>query len=89
MSLLAIIPRDVPDVMDKNIQSSSVYNYPAPPQIHHDGPSWVEQLNKWSYFQTEEYYTAVGMNKSQPPKITRMHCRKRMLGKESQLQEPM
>lgn len=78
MSLPAINPRDVLEVMDKNIQGSNIYSYPSPLQTHHDGPSWVEWLNKLSSFPTEEYYRAVRMNKPQPPKITQMHCRKRM-----------
>ena len=82
MSLLPITPRDVPEVMDKNIQSSDVYHCPLPaPTKHHDGPSWVEWLNKLSPIHTGEYVTAMRMNKPQPPKRTQMHCRERMLRK--------
>lgn len=30
--------RAIPEVMDKNIQSSTVYNYPPPSQIYHYHP---------------------------------------------------
>lgn len=61
MSLLALNPRDIPEIMGENIQGSVVDNHLLPPQTDHNTASRVEWLIKPSDIHTKEYYTAVRM----------------------------